>query len=445
MIWLGGTTFNDNDSPTWINNSGGGYAQQQQAYDPSAQYANFLSYRQPDSSYNQQQPSYSYGADYSSSVSIPPGQWNAFNHGAGGVSGNGMISQRDHNLLTGELFKGQYEEALYNKQNGVGTPMSDWQIENMRQQWLLHEGQGRTDRSTMQFARPQFEYDPKFYNELARLDHTGRSQDLVSMLPGNLRDYHTNERWGGFEATPVGTSFGDGSGGGDAWGTAAFGPETARIVVPQIDHTRNNVYNGGDLRSANDYGSYQTALLRSGTGDIGAVASIHSREGGGYSTASDDASGFNQRFGDLARPLMPSNQSMRGPIMEDENGYYRDNNYYDRTGLPADIERLGGALSAGGTNLPWMIADTLPVEIQSVAKNIYDGFNIINDMNPANLVDPRRMATNAAMDAGMSFAFNPMTWRGDGGLGGIAQYLAQPWANHSLAPMNYGMAMRLFR
>lgn len=436
-LWLNGGAsagyYQDRNGPTWVNNAEPAYQQ----YDSAPQY-DWLAYRQP-MSYD----SYSYGSPGAyQSRSEPPRPFNtSFSGGRDGETRDGMVSQKDHATIMSGLMGDKYESAL-----------GAWQRGELQNPYTLNELKYQADRfaniaqqggyTGQTYSRSQFEVPWYEYNAAAK-QWGGTTADVEQYLPPSLRGQNTGEQWQGFQATPIGTSFGDGYGGGDAWGTAAFGPEQARVVLPDLDRTRNNVYNGGDLRSANDFGSYQTALLRSGADDIGAVARITPR-GFGSGTATSDASGFNQRYQELAKP--PADTSMRGPIMQDAKGYYRDNNYYDTTGKPADIERFGGAgVSAGGTNLPWMIADTMPVEIQSTAKNIYDGFNIINDMNPANLIDPKRIATNAAIDAGLSFALNPMTWRGDGGLGGIAQYLAQPWANRSLAPMNYGMAMRLFR
>jgi hypothetical protein len=147
----------------------------------------------------------------------------------------------------------------------------------------------------------------------------GGDYDLEGNLPAVLRGQNTGERMRSFSYSPAGTAFGGGDGGGDAWGTVGppaqlpsglreasyttgsggggssytpiistgpggvitqYAPTAAGgwASMGNVNGANAIPYNNGDLRTAHDFGSYDTPLLRSGANDHFAVANIHPRQ-----------------------------------------------------------------------------------------------------------------------------------------------------------------------
>lgn len=485
------------DGPTWINNAPAqqSYAQPQQSATPVFDY---ITRQIP----VQQPQQYAYDQSYGSYAPQPQRQ-TAFNYGMGGVSGNGMISSQDHARIMANLMQAQYDEALRNRNNGTGG-MGDWQIKNIMDEMNRYKSEAATGQSTMMFARPQFEVPWQQYNETARLG-PGNNVNVEALLPSALRGQNTGERWGGFTATPIGTSFGGGDGGGDAWGTAGPAPMlpaglreasfttsqgtpiistgpggTITQYAPNSNGSWTSIgnlsgvnatpYNNGDLRSAHDFGSYLNPLLRSGMSAADLSAATGIRDNSGFSDAIRNAG-----WSDLNPPMVPMMDSRTfRPGMNFDGTPDRS---LDPTGFRQQHPSLyGDPVSAGqldeearmlqpmtqadlnnqqvtgwepgasvypGGFLPWGLDDAFPVQVQSNLKNMSDGFNIIDEGNPMNLL-PRNIALSTLKDAAFQLATNKNTWRGDGGFNNIGQMLAQPWANRNMTPLQYGSAMRLF-
>lgn len=147
----------------------------------------------------------------------------AFTHGLGGQSEGNMISNKDHAYVMMNLMKRQYEENYAKNQqgNGMGGP----QLQSIYDQWKRYENEWMNGgRSASMFTLSSFNPQWEMYNETARLD-LNRTIDVNEFLPSNLLGMNPGTRWGGFQATPIGTSFGDGVGGGDSWGTALPMPD----------------------------------------------------------------------------------------------------------------------------------------------------------------------------------------------------------------------------
>lgn len=219
-----------------------------------------------------------------------PDAGNAFTYGRGGSSGNGEISFGDHARVQADLSKQLYEAAYAKAQHGE-FPMG-WQLENMRAKMNLDAQEAATGQSASYFTRPTFAPQWEQYNEqLHELRAMGGDYDLESALPASLRGQNTGVRWRGFQATPIGTSFGGGinvePGGGYERNISNIAP-----LDPNRPTAFSNPYNNGDLRSAHDYGSYNSPLLRSGADDHFAVANIHPYQGGAQSEGlSNEVSG----------------------------------------------------------------------------------------------------------------------------------------------------------
>lgn len=192
---------------------------------------------------------------------VPPDRSFAF--GMGGQSVNGQISNLDHSLVMANLLRQQADKAMADYRSGARQDY--YQVRDLEYSAKEYEDQvAAGGRSRSFYTNAQHTPQWMQYNQIAKnLAAQGIYADVESLLPLSLKGQNTGEVWQGFQATPIGTSFGGGDGGGDAWGTAMPAPEVAR-VVPQTDATRNRVYNGGNLASAHDQGSYQTALLRNG-------------------------------------------------------------------------------------------------------------------------------------------------------------------------------------
>jgi hypothetical protein len=345
-----------------------------------------------------------------------------------------MISQRDYNWTMAQLFKGQYEEALRNRNNGTGG-VGEWQIQNLLHQWQLFEGQAASDTATSMFARNQFETPWTTFNEMARLDTSGRAINLASIMPAWLASQNTGGRWGGFTATPIGTNFGGGinldPGGGYERHISNTAPSDANRAS-----AFSNPFNRGDLRSAHDFGSYTSPLLRSGANDHFAVARINgggSMPFGNPSVFSGDTSRNWQELtrGDVVRP----NGSIYNPADDWASRYDPDHPNY----------KFGGATQQAAFPLMNDLADLrLPPQVEAMIGNIGRAHEMMDHASPFNLL-PQNMVKNAAMNAASSFVMNPATWRGNGDFSSwYGQASQTSWFNRSMSPMNFGAAARLF-
>lgn len=297
------------------------------------------------------------GASKGVASSTTPTPWNAYNYGRGGQSGNGMISSKDYAGTMAQLYQGQLDEFDRGWRDGSRQDINSRNA--IEAQLKRFQNEYATGQSTMFYARPEFEVPWAEFNETARLT-TSKSQDLESMLPRALQGQNTGERWKGFEATPIGTSFGGGDGGGDAWGTVAFAPEQARMT-PATDYTRNRTYNNGNLSSASDYGSYGSPLLAGGgftspgpdrglpyepdTGGLQALPNpsiIDPRYESLRGWANDGVSEWRQRGVDPAQDAR-DDEAHRVRQLEQ---------------MQEDMLRASGAITAGGTVLPLMLSPT---------------------------------------------------------------------------------------
>lgn len=136
--------------------------------------------------------------------SAPLPQWNAFNYGMGGISGNGMISARDDSYVRYNLMKAQYEAALQNRNMGM-SGMGDWQIQNMYHEMQRYASEAATGQATSMFTRPQYETPYMIYNEMARIG-PGQTTNYEQWMPRALMGQNTGARWGGFYAAGLSSS-----------------------------------------------------------------------------------------------------------------------------------------------------------------------------------------------------------------------------------------------
>lgn len=182
----------------------------------------------------------------------------AFDYGQSGVTGNGMISNRDDAAIMEQLMNAQYQEAL--RRRNLGLPgMGDWQINNIKNEADRYAGIRATGQGTSFFTMPQYSTPWDKYNETARLD-TSRSLDLDGIMRGilgnnyeNRTGYNSGQRWAGLQPlTPAGTSFGGGinmdPGGGIVRNQSTTAPSDANRAS-----AFSNPYNGGRPMGGGSY------------------------------------------------------------------------------------------------------------------------------------------------------------------------------------------------
>lgn len=177
----------------------------------------------------------------------PQPYWNAFNYGMGGTSGGGQITPQDDARVRAGLMRAQYEAALRNRNNSQ-PGMGDWQINNIYNEMRRYENEAATGQATSMFTRPTYETPYAMYNEMARVG-PGQITDFEQWLPSSLMGQNTGARWQGFQATPIGTSFGGGvnmdSGGGYVRTASTTAPSDANRAS-----AFSNPYNGGAPNTA---------------------------------------------------------------------------------------------------------------------------------------------------------------------------------------------------
>lgn len=491
--------------PTWVNNA--------PVYQQPVQYA------QPDynAMFQHRQPTL-VAPEYAQQYIEQPARQNygyqpaaaSFDYGQSGRSGNGMISTRDNAAIMEQLMNAQYQEALRNRNNSM-PGMGDWQIQNIKNEADRWAGIRATGQGTSFFSMPQFATPYDMYNEVARLD-TSRSSDLDGIMRGVLGNdyqsrvgYNDGRRWSGLQPlTPAGTSFGGGvnmdAGGGynlpAGLREASFSTSNGQPIIStgpggiitqyapndlggwsaigNLNGANATPYNNGDLRSAHDYGSYNSPLLRSGITDGYAIASNHPRSFSGsgeqdftpFPPASRDANG---RSDWMEGPAMPGDGSRNWTRMSD--GSYASwgasgeltiqrpdgsREVIDSTPLPESnkpfpFDMSGSSPKFGGATdqfafplLNDLVDLQLPPAVEAMLGNAGRGFEIIDNANPANLL-PKNAMLNALKDAAVNFATNRNTWRGDGAhFSTIQNILSQPWGNRSAAPMMYPSMAALF-
>lgn len=452
--------------PTWINNA--------PVYQQPVQYA------QPDynAMFQHRQPTL-VAPEYAQQYIEQPARQNygyqpaaaSFDYGQSGRSGNGMISTRDNAAIMEQLMNAQYQEALRNRNNSM-PGMGDWQINNIKNEADRWAGIRATGQGTSFFSMPQFATPYDMYNETARLD-MGRSLDVDGIMRGVLGNdyqsrvgYNDGRRWSGLQPlTPAGTSFGGGvnmdAGGGynlpAGLREASFSTSNGQPIIStgpggiitqyapndlggwsaigNLNGANATPYNNGDLRSAHDYGSYNSPLLRSGANDHFAVARITGGEiPYGNPTVSTGDTSMNWR--DLSRgDVVQPDGSIYNPADDWSRKYDPDNPNY----------KFGGATDQFALPLFNDIADLqLPPAVEAMLGNIGRGYDIIDNANPASLL-PKNAMLNALKDAAVNFATNRNTWRGDGAhFSTIQNILSQPWGNRSAAPMMYPSMAALF-
>lgn len=452
--------------PTWVNNA--------PVYQQPVQYA------QPDynAMFQHRQPTL-VAPEYAQQYIEQPARQNygyqpaaaSFDYGQSGRSGNGMISTRDNAAIMEQLMNAQYQEALRNRNNSM-PGMGDWQIQNIKNEADRWAGIRATGQGTSFFSMPQFATPYDMYNEVARLD-TSRSSDLDGIMRGVLGNdyqsrvgYNDGRRWSGLQPlTPAGTSFGGGvnmdAGGGynlpAGLREASFSTSNGQPIIStgpggiitqyapndlggwsaigNLNGANATPYNNGDLRSAHDYGSYNSPLLRSGANDHFAVARITGGEiPYGNPTVSTGDTSMNWR--DLSRgDVVQPDGSIYNPADDWSRKYDPDNPNY----------KFGGATDQFALPLFNDIADLqLPPAVEAMLGNIGRGYDIIDNANPASLL-PKNAMLNALKDAAVNFATNRNTWRGDGAhFSTIQNILSQPWGNRSAAPMMYPSMAALF-
>lgn len=507
--WLnnanGTTVTPDSNGPTWINNAP---AQPQYEYSYSymmpqqQQQQQYFSYNQEPQVPAWQQFLYDSAATNGGYGEPIPAQttWGS----AGGFTRNGMINWQDAANTLVPLYQQKLDSL--NQAWNTGQIQNVNEIQGVRDALSHWQGIQATGRSPQMFSMPQYSTDNFFTeaNEASRLFHGDpRFQAVEAVLPASLRGQNQGQLMRPWASTGlVDSNFGSGSAGVDAgFGSflppglreASFSTSSGQPIISTgpggiiTQYAPNAMggwtsvgnlngmptqYNNGDLRSARDYGSYNTPLLAGLT------------RSGGYTSPGPDRGEPYNPFPPGLKPIgIDPNTGEMGRYdwsdpWHDQSGWRRDNTgdyptqapgfspQFDENGRsprpgggyiqntpngPYEVDRFGKQISAniqpislGDLSLPWQIADALPVSLESKINGALRGFEMIDNANPSNLL-PKNMLMNMAKDAALDFVGDRRTWRGDGAhFSTLQDILSQPWANRSAAPISYPSMAALF-
>lgn len=507
--WInnGQATAYGSDGPTWINNTPQQYIEYQ--------YQQPQYYQQPQQYYQQPQ----IGAWVQPSVN----NWQTYNGGAGGYSDANNISWMDASNALVPLYRDKVAASEQAWREGRITNPNEMQsLRDSLSRWEnIQTNRGTTPQM---FSLPQYDVN-NFWaeaNEASRLPGQGgqvRYDAVNAVVPYGYRGQNTGRLMNNWASTGlVDSNFGSGSAGVGVGGfnlpaglrEASFSTSNGIPIIGtgpggtitqyapnaiggwssigNLNGPNATPYNNGDLRSAHDFGSYLSPLLRNGFGDFGAVASIHPRSGSvqtqfgdsGADSAQDPhaityldpKTGFryqvgNTRYGPVSAdspqsvtlgttatgaPIVrvnsntgsewtshPDGGSVYTPSMRDRMEYLMQN--------PASEAnyKFGGATDQFAFPMFNDLADLqLPPAVEAAIGNAARGFEMIDNANPANLL-PKNALINYVKDKALDFALDRNTWRGDGShFSTIQDILSQPWSNRNAAPIMYPSMARLF-
>lgn len=455
-------------------------------------------------------------------------QQNVYAGGRGGYSGNGMISQFDYANTMGDLMQAKYDSYI-NAVNNSQVPLNWYTAQELKAQADRFKQIVANNGYTGQlFSRAQFEMSSASadFNEAA-YQWGGNRANVGNYIynPAVMAGYNPNARMNSMSFGIASSGMGQGSSAGiDTGGYLPPGLREASYTIGNgyqpiistgaggvITQYQSNgmggligsavnsmgsafsrLFNGGDLRTASQMGSYLGPLLRNGRYDVGATANI----GGMYFTpgqlerfrmrTAGANAGFNiydqnsdtivTRRGDLGGYFQHAQNIDRGGW--GAGGKFTNPNIRFGTGevygpwnlnprvssklMPdmvsglltgsgshttfADVfagqnYRFGGATQQSAFPLMQDLSDMMPNSVLSQLNVLKNGFEIINAANPAQFT-ARGLGQSLALRAGSAM------------LGGITSpnsiysqmsaIMSQPWANKSMPFSSYPAAASLF-
>lgn len=469
--WInnGQATAYGSDGPTWINNAPQQAVQYAQPQYQQPSYADQASY------WLQQYTKPQEPAPVIGSFVQPSNQYRGiYNGGAGGVTGNGQINWQDASNALVPLYQQKLTAAEDAWRNGlIQNPTEMQSLRDSLKRWQDIQAAG--GQTQQMFALPQWDVNAFWAeaNEASRLPGQGsqvRPMGVEAVLPYGLRGQNTGRLMNSWQATGmVDSNFGSGSAGVDA-GFGSFLPNGLReasfstsngqpiistgpggvitqyapnalggySAIGNLNGANATPYNNGDLRSAHDYGSYLTPLLRSGANDRFAVANIN---GGGsmpYGNPTVSTGDTSMNWRDITN--MPT-----GSYVKQDGSLYNPADDWARKYDPNNPDYVPpAAITAGELSLPWQIADALPVDVVGKINGALRGFEMVDAGNPSNMI-PKNALINYLKDAAYQFGTDRKTWQGDGAhFSTLQNILSQPWANRAAAPMMYPSMAALF-
>jgi len=311
----------------------------------------------------------------------------AWDYGQSGVTGNGMISNRDDAAIMEQLMNAQYQEAL--RRRNLGLPgMGDWQINNIKNEADRYAGIRATGQGTSFFTMPQYSTPWDKYNETARLD-TNRTLDLDGIMRGilgsnyeNRTGYNSGQRWAGLQQlSPAGTSFGGGinmdPGGGIVRNQSTTAPSDANRAS-----AFSNPYNGGRPMGSGSYLGGPGGSIPYGQpfGSTGTARGYNATTGpGGFSSlgingTSQGSSHARPGAGDIM--FRQREPGLYSPYQRNQPDRQLDMNRYNS---PINWPQMPpAAMSFGGNALPMQFSDFTPRYIGPYSPQFYN-----NAMNSA--------------------------------------------------------------
>lgn len=371
---------------------------------------------------------------------IPWTQRDVYSGGRGGYSGGGMISQLDNSQMLTGLYRDKYDSGVRAFQNGDPNAPSWYTLRELEYHANRHRDIVANNGFTGQlFSRQQFESSSAW----------AEANEASYMWGGQRNDprrYLNSALWGEYDPSQrmSAQSFGlvsSGMGGGDLILGAGTYDRNVSNTAP-LDANRasafSNPFNGGDLRSASQLGSYLLPLLRGGMGDHSAVARIS-----GGSIPLGTPSAFS---GDQSRNWQDISRLPSGSVVRSDGSIFNPANDWASKYDPAfPGYKFGGATQQAAFPLFGDLADiTLPPQVEQILRNAYDGYKIVNAGNPSNFTPSGVLQAQGMNILGDVLASRPM-WKGDGNMiGAMQSIMSQPWANKSMSMMQMPAAMRLF-
>lgn len=324
-----------------------------------------------------------------------PYQPNAWTSGGGGVTGGGMISSLDDALIKSRLLRMQADQAAADLRSGK---RQDWiQVRDLEYSAKEAELQAANGgRTPSMFTQSQYAPEWMQYNQIVKnLGAMGVGVNLESIIgeiAPSLLGQNTGQTWGGFQSTPVGTSFG----GGQNAGPDYSGPATSNFSIG------SSFAGGGYLPTLAAHTPGATAFSTPWNANGGSVM------GGGYS-------------GHVPIPISSSGASYSGgvinaglrtgwfPAMANIDGrpgmtpYYLDRykqmtsganggNLIQYNNVPQSFKDLGmpnanGIFTGGGTVLPFQVADSF--DVRSNNSSVFGGGDFGGSRDLSNSLNPR--------------------------------------------------------
>ncbi len=272
----------------------------------------------------------------------------SYQFGASGVTGGGYINWLDGSNSLVDLYRQKVAASEQAWRDGKITNPNEMQsLRDSLKRWEdIQSNRGVTPQI---FALPEYSTDNFFTeaNEASRLPGMGgqvRADAVEATLPESLRGQNRGQLMRPWTATGlVDSNFGSGSEGNYVAGGIARNMSTTAPTDPNRVSAFGGAYNGGDLRSASQFGSYQSPLLRGGDAH-GAVARVTPNWGGSTTNP------FQNQSGNLSNPSPLWDQPRdSGPRFDDNGRSSRPGGGYiqNTPNGPYEVDRFGNRLSSG--------------------------------------------------------------------------------------------------